>query len=299
MIIEQLNERHGIAGAALFAPGSGGLPKFALSREGSTAEIYLHGAHVTSYVPAAGKPVLWMSGKSWFEPGKPIRGGIPVCFPWFGRPADAGDVPAHGFVRLSEWHVESISKSDDAVEAVLSTSSGVATHEWWPFDFAASLTVTLAENLTVALEVKNTGSAPVTFTEALHSYFAVSDIRLASIEGLDGAEYIDTLLEREDTLVQRGDIRFTSEIDRPYLDTEATCTIDDPILGRRIEVRKSGSSTTVVWNPWIAKSRRMEDFGDDEWTGMVCVETANARKNAVTVDPGRKHRMAVTISVTG
>ena len=294
---ESLNERYG-DDTVHFSRGKGDLTRMTITAEGGSCELYLHGAHVTSFIPQGAEPVLWMSEKSAFEAGKPIRGGIPVCFPWFGRHPENPTLPSHGFVRLSEWHVDSVGKSGNGERTVtLGTRSGVSTQSIWPGAFAATITVTVSEKLTVELTVKNPGVTPITITEALHNYFAVSDIRFVTIDGLDGAGYLDTLLENQEPQIQRGSIQFTAETDRPYLDTQAPCTIDDPGMNRRITVEKTGSETTVVWNPWIAKARRMEDFGDGEWTGMVCLETANALKNAVTIPAGATHSMSTTISV--
>lgn len=298
MNIDALNGKYGIAGAARFFHGKGDLEMLELTTPKGSCELALHGAHVTAYTPADEEPVIWMSQHSEYADGKPIRGGIPVCFPWFGVHETDASLPSHGYVRLSSWRVESVTReSADRIAATLSTESHVSTRSMWPHEFGAQLSVTLGDSLSVALSVTNTGEASYAITEALHTYFAVSDIRFVTLEGLEGASYLDKLLETDEPFVQRGSVQFTAETDRPYLDTDATCIIDDPGKQRKIRIEKSGSLTTVVWNPWIAKARRMDDLGDDEWTGMLCVETANALSNAVTIEPGETHTMATTISV--
>jgi len=296
MTTHELNEQFGVEGAVGFIEGNGGLTKIILNSPSSSAEVYLLGAHVTHYQPPGGEPVLWMSEKSWFEVGKPIRGGVPVCFPWFSSPGPRPDSPHHGFARLVAWEVEATRRHDDGRVAVtLATAADDGTRQLWPFDFRARHTVTVGAELTMALEAQNGGGEPITITEALHSYFAVSDVRNVSIRGLGGAEYVDELTEGR-TRQADEKITFAAETDRSYLDTEATCVLDDPGLGRRITVAKAGSASTVVWNPWAAKAARMEDFGDDEWPEMVCIETANVHGNAVTIPPGGSHVLEARIS---
>ena len=297
MTVDQLNKRFSLPTRAIFDIGAGGLPRLKLTSDDGECEIYPHGAHITGFTPKHEQPVLWMSGRSEFADGKPIRGGVPVCFPWFGAHPKDTSLPSHGFVRLSEWVIEAVEEREEGLSVSLSSTSNTDTHGLWPFEYTAVITVVVADTLTISLDVTNIGTSEFTFTEALHSYFAVSDIRFVTITGLDETSYIDKLLEFDTPSVQRGPIQFTSETDRPYLDTEATCIIDDPGMNRQIVIEKNGSKSTIVWNPWIQKARRMEDFGNDEWTSMVCVETANALSNAVTLAPGASHTISAKISV--
>jgi glucose-6-phosphate 1-epimerase len=284
------------------ATGANGLPVVELRGRSGSAEIYLHGAHVTRWDPAGARPVLWVSRSSAFAPGQPIRGGVPICFPWFGaHPTDPGQ-PGHGFARVREWRLiatpeASAPGDEDAAVAEFELGSTEPPHPAWPHAFAARYRVVLGRALTMQLEVANTGSAPISFEEALHTYFAVSDVRDISISGLEGRPYLDKVAGFAER-VQAGDpIRFTAETDRVYLDTHATCTIHDPGWKRRITVAKQGSNSTVVWNPWIGKAHAMPDFGDDEWLEMVCVETANVGANRVTLAPGERHRIRADITV--
>jgi len=292
---DRLNEQFGVDGVVEFGAGPGGLTRASITSPGGTATVLLHGAHVTAYQPAGGVPVLWMSGRSWFEPGRPVRGGVPVCFPWFGSTGPAGDSPHHGFARLTEWEVESTGLDGDLAEITLVLFSDDDTRRYWPGQFELRHTVTVGAELSMSLEVSNTGDEAFTITEALHTYLAVSDVRKVSIAGLEGAEYVDTV--GEERRLRQGDepIRFAGEVDRAYVNTDAACVLDDPGMGRRIRVAKSGSLSTVVWNPWTAKAARMPDYADDEWPGMVCIETANVYENAVTVAPGGAHIMEARI----
>ena len=300
MTVQELNQRHGIAGAARFEDGPGGLPLLKLTGQGAQAHVFLHGAHVVHFQPAGEEPVLWVSSRSWYRADKPIRGGVPVCFPWFGaNPSDA-TAPMHGFARLSEWGVVSVERSPSgSIEAVLSLEEDGKSRPSWtsPFSLRLSVLVDRAA-LRLRLETSNPGRAALSITEALHSYFSVGDVRQTSVLGLEGSAYLDTAGgQRVERGPSRQPVTFSAETDRQYRDRSQTTVIVDPVLKRRIRVHKSGSGTTVVWNPWIEKAHRMEDFGDEEWPGMVCVETANAGEAAVTVAPGATHGMEATISV--
>ena len=298
MNIEQLNAEHAIAGFAEFDKGKGGLPRLTIRAKQAQARIYLHGAHVCDYRPVDGEPVLWLSEKSRFEPDSPIRGGVPVCFPWFGSHDSDPSLPAHGFARHMEWRVDSVeSRASGAVSARFILESDDKTRQLWPFDFRIVHTVTVDTRLAMNLAVTNTSSEEISFTEALHTYFSISDIRNATVHGLEGKAFVDTVGGRTETRESEEPIRFAGETDSLYMNAEGTCSIQDPGLGRRIRIEKSGSNSTVVWNPWIGKASRMPDFGDDEWPLMLCVETANAGANRVNLRPGDSHVMEARISV--
>ncbi len=300
MSIESLNERFAIPGALFFQAGPGGMPMAVLTGKGGQAHVMLHGGHVVHFQPAGQSPVLWMSQKSIFQSGKAIRGGVPVCFPWFGASTHVPNAPGHGIARLKEWEfISAHVLADGRVEAVLAMRSDEWTHEFWEPGFVLMLVVTVGATLTMALTATNIDRRPVAITEALHTYFSVFDVRQIRIHGLEGLEYIDTAggghkLARQDDQP----ITIEAETDRDYLNTAATVVIEDPAAGRSITIEKSGSNSTVVWNPWIDKAAKMPDFGDDEWPGMVCVETANISADAVTIKPGKSHVMQAKISVS-
>ena len=276
--------------------GQGGLRRLVIRTTYADAEIYLHGAHVTHFQPRGQKPVLFMSEKSMFEPGKPIRGGVPICFPWFGARQDGQPGSPHGFARLMEWELVSAELTKDGgVEIHLRLASNEATRAMWPGEFVADYRIKVGATLGLELSVKNTGGQPLRIEEALHTYLAVSDARQVSIEGLAGTSYFTAVgtprTEREST----APIRITAETDRIYFNTQSTCVAHDPGLQRRLVVEKTGSDATVVWNPWIAKAKAMPDFGDDEWPFMLCIETCNVRENAVTIAPGQSHAIFAVI----
>lgn len=262
------------------------------------AEVYLHGAHVTSWNPVGQDPVLWMSRASQFNSDAPLRGGVPVCFPWFGAHAGDPQAPAHGFARLAEWSLfEAREVGDDVTLVFRLTDSDQTRASAWPHRFEATYTVTVGARLVLELQVTNLDAEAVTYEEALHTYVGVTDVHEVRVTGMEGTAYLDGLGGPEPAR-EECPVRFTGETDRIYLDTRATTTIEDGAGGRAVTIRKAGSDTTVVWNPWIDKAAAMGDFGDDEWTGMVCVETCNVRDAAVRLAPGVSHTMTATLDVS-
>jgi D-hexose-6-phosphate mutarotase len=295
--LQSLNERFSIPGTLRFQAGNGGLIRAVCTTPGAEAHVYLHGAHVTHYQRKGEKPLIFMSAKSHFEPGKPIRGGVPICFPWFGPKKDNAMAPAHGFARLNEWSVESTKKSaDGGVQITFSIYSDDSTRHFWPHDFQAHYTVSVGANLHLKLEVRNIGSMPMVFEEALHTYFSIADIRQALVEGLGGVDYLDKVQGGKRMSQGIDPLAFTGETDRVYLNTHSTCNAHDRAGGRTISVVKNGSNTTVIWNPWIAKAKAMADFGDDEWPNMLCIETCNVADFAVHLPSGISHTMEAIIT---
>jgi len=294
-----LNERHAIPGHIRFVTGLGGLPVAQIENGHASASVCLLGGHVLTFQPHAQEPVLWMSERSDFEVGQPIRGGIPVCWPWFGAHPSHPDKPSHGFARRYLWDVVDAAVTGDGATCLrLALPSGDRAHAMWPQPFSLELAVVVSTNLRVSLTMRNAGSTPVTHTCALHTYFAVSDVANVRVRGLEGRTFIDTVGPQPwQRRKQNGPISFAAETDRVYVDTSDDCFIDDPGLKRSIRVAKEGSRSTVVWNPWVAKAARMEDFGKDEYPGMVCVETTNAADDAVTLTPGTAHELTTILSV--
>jgi len=279
------------------APGVGGLPVVRVAGRAGSAEVYLHGAHVASWVPAGGAPVLWMSAASRFTPDTAIRGGIPICFPWFGPNTTDATAPAHGFARVTEWQLSGAAEvGDDVVLTFHLTDSPATRSSAWPHPFEARYTVTVGATLRLELTVSNRDTVAVTIEEALHSYFAIDDILSTTVTGLEGAPFIDKVAGGSREPGADGLVSFMAETDRVYPGTTATAVIDDGT--RSIAVTKTGSESTVVWNPWIDKAAAMADFGSQEWTGMVCVETCNVGADAVTLAPGTSHTMTAEFTVT-
>lgn len=288
-----------IPGIAAFEPGEGHLPRLAVRSSLAEAHIYLHGAHVTHFQPRGKAPILFMSQRSVFAADKPVRGGVPVIFPWFGPRANHPESPAHGFARTSEWQIESLSEDGDGVvTATFELVADERTRALWPFDFKLSYRIAIGHTLTLTFEVENTGPESFAFEDALHTYFSVADVRQTATSGLENTEYVDKTDNFQRKKQGPEPIRITSETDRVFESTRTTCVVDDPGLQRKVTVEKSGSQTTVVWNPWIAKAAAMADFGDDEWPKMLCIETANAGANTITLAPGKTHSTRAIISVS-
>ena len=269
--------------------GQGGLRYLELRFNGAEVHLYLHGAHVLHYQPAGQSPVLWQSRASAFEAGKPIRGGIPVCWPWFGAHPEDPAQPAHGVARLIEWEPVDSTATSEATTATLQLPAS-----YYP-NAALQLTVELSEQLSVILTTTNTQEVELTYAEALHSYFSIGDIHAVTVAGLDGQSYINQIASSDGLQKQSGPIAFSAETDRIYTDTTDECIVTDPSLNRAIRIRKENSRSTVVWNPWTDKSVRMPDFGDNEFLEMVCVETANCGPDAITLPPGETHALRLEI----
>lgn len=268
--------------------GNGGLERIAIEHPLASGEVYLHGAHVTAWRPPGAAPVLWMSDASHFAADKPIRGGVPICFPWFGAKADDPSAPAHGTARVKDWELVHITDDAAGVTVALRTHIG---------PFAVGYAATFAGTLSLRLDVVNTSAEPARFEAALHTYLHVTDIRQVEVTGLEGIDYLDSLQGRARVPATGEPIRFAGETDRVYLDDGPRVVVHDPGWRRRIVVGKEGSASTVVWNPWVAKAARMPDFGDDEWPRMLCIETANVADRAVTLAPGAAHAMRAEVAV--
>jgi glucose-6-phosphate 1-epimerase len=249
---------------------------------GGTAEVYPHGAHVTSWIPAGGGEALFLSRAARFEPGTAIRGGVPVIFPQF---AGMGPLPKHGFARTAAWERVDDADRPDAVRLRLRDSA--ETRRIWPHAFAAELAVEVGDDwLSLALTIHNTGAAPISFTAALHTYLRVGDVRRAAIEGLHGLRYREKSEERVD---DEREVAVDGELDRIYLDTPSGLRVHDRANGRIIHLHSSGFADTVVWNPWSAAAAALPDMEDDEYLEMICVEAAQVG-SPVTLDAGTAWR---------
>jgi D-hexose-6-phosphate mutarotase len=295
--LQALNAQFAIPGHLAFRSGPGGLVRAVIENPQATAEIALQGAQVLAFQPQGSGPVLFLSTNAVYAPGKAIRGGIPICWPWFGPHPTDPDKPQHGFARTLPWAVlGTVGRDDGTTEVRLGLQDTPATRALWPHPFALTLVVQVGRELRVVLETHNPGAAPMTVTEALHAYFQIGDLAALTIQGLEGTTYIDKVAG-DQRRVQAGPVTISGEADRVYIDTTAACVVDDPGLQRRMEIAKEGSRSTVVWNPGPEKAARMADLGGDEYTRMVCVEVANALDDRVVVAPGADHRLAMVIRV--
>jgi len=297
MSIEELNEKFGTPGQVEFSQGKGGLPVILIANKHATSLISLYGAHVLSYQPNDKKDVLWMSEKSTFEEGKAIRGGIPICFPWFGPHVTDSLLPQHGFARLIIWEVfEVLTLENGATKIQLQLHHSPVTKAYWPSEFSARLTVTVGVKLEASLSVTNTGEETFTYSDALHTYFNVSNINDINIDGLRSASYYEgtasELRRQEEPLLQ-----IVKEENRRYVGSVSDCVIYDKGYLRKIRVSKTGSKVTVVWNPGETNAKNIADIGGDGYKNFVCVEAVNAYDDVVTLASGEQFTMSTTIVV--
>ena len=268
-----------------------------LQTRSATGAVFGHGAHVVSWIPAGHGEVLFVSRDAVFDTGTAIRGGVPVIFPWFGPGRTPGMSPSHGFARTALWHLMAVEDGPDVARVEFRLTEADATSPWFPEPFEATLSASFGSELEIALTVRNTGGEVLSFEDALHAYFAVGDVEQVRIEGLDGVEYFDkTAPAGSPPGRQAGDLRCSGETDRVY-DSTAPVRIVDPVLGRAITIEKSGSGSTVVWNPWPEVAGRLPDLAEGEWRRFVCVEPGNARGQAVELAPGATHRTAMQVGV--
>lgn len=257
----------------------------------ASAKIALQGAHIYHYERVGQKPLLWLSEISDFEDFKSIRGGVPVCWPWFGMSKDKG-LPQHGFARTSLWELISTNEVDaNTTEIVLRLEYSKESLKLWPYKFELHLHVTISDKLIMQLKTTNIDNKAFEITQALHTYFDVSHILDVVIKGLDKKPYLDALTFKDE--VQNGDIRFNQEVDRVYQDVDGDILLQDKY--RVVTVKNDGSSSVVIWNPWREKCSRMSAMNDDAYKGMVCIESANAFDDAKVIKPKESHTLKATI----
>jgi glucose-6-phosphate 1-epimerase len=294
---ESLNQFE-IRDALVFEKPPGGLPRARVATALAEATVYLQGAHLAQWTPRGQRPVLFLSERSLFAPGHPIRGGVPVIFPWFGDRTDGKAGPAHGFARRMDWSLEETRLCDDGRLAIrLALSPNDATRALGFDSFRAYFRLAIGEELEMQLEIHNEGSQKLTYEEALHSYFSIGDVHQISVSGLEDTTFIDKTDAFKRKMQGNSPLRISRETDQVHLNTKAACVLHDPVWNRRITIEKGGSESTVVWNPWIEKTKGMTDMGAEDWKSMVCIETANAADNLVQLLPGESHKMTALVRV--
>ncbi len=294
----ELDRRFGIPDVARVREGDGGLARVDITSPVADGKMYLHGAHLTSWRPAGSEEVLFLSTKSRWEEGQAIRGGIPICFPWFRGKADDPQAPAHGFVRTRSWQLYSIAENNTGVAVTMFIESDEQTRRWWPGEFRLVCRATFGFELKLELICVNTGKTPLHFEEALHTYNRVSNVGTVRLQGLDGTRFLDnTAANKEKT--QSGDATIGSQTDNAYINTTNAVDLLDPMMCRRIRLEKAHSSTTVVWNPWQEAASKLRDLGEGEWKQFLCVEASNIIGAAVTLAPGQEHTMSATLRLAG
>jgi glucose-6-phosphate 1-epimerase len=278
--------------------GAGGLERARIDSARAEAHIYLQGATVTHFQPRGAAPVLFLSNRATWAAGRAIRGGVPLIFPWFGPHGSNPKAPMHGFARTRAWRLLGSQTIDGAVVAELGLEDDEASRaSAWPHAFQLRYRVSVGDTLGLALEVVNTSPQAFSFEAALHTYLAVGDVRAVAVTGLENTTYIDKVDGMTRKRQGTEPLRLTGETDRVFVGTRGRCVVEDRVLSRRLTVDKSGSATTVVWNPWSAKAAGIADLEPDDWRRMVCVETVNAADDAVTLAAGQRHVMTATIRV--
>lgn len=302
MTLQECIASHTIPGVLSFAENEHGLVYASISSAACTAVIYLQGAHLAEWCPSGQQPVLFLSERSIKAPGKSIRGGVPIIFPWFGartanQYSSRTDGPSHGFARTSQWQVAETKVSGDDVVVKLTLGPDDSTRALGYDAFHLAYELVISENLELHLTVENRSTESMFFEEALHTYFFVGDARQISIHGLGDTDYFDKTDEFKRKHQTESVLTLTGETDRPYVATEAVIEIADPVLQRRIIVGKQNSRTTVVWNPWTELTAKLADMSPDGWIQMVCIETANALEDGIVLAPGDRHTMSALIAV--
>ena len=296
MDIADLNETFGLPGLLTFEEHEG-LARAVISSPAATATVYLQGAHLAEWQPAGEEAVLFLSKKTAYKKGKALRGGIPVIFPWFGDRHDGQPGPAHGFARAAEWTLAFAALVGEDVHLSLTLAPSEATRALGFDQFRVAYQLTIGRSLTLQLTVANEAATPLVFEEALHTYYAVSDVRKVSVTGLANGSFLDKRdkgiekVQLEDPLV----LRWTT--DRVYFDSTAECVVDDPGRKRRVRIAKAGSATTIVWNPWSELTPGLADMEPEAWPGMICVESGNAAPNTITLAGGESHTLRSVVSV--
>ncbi|WP_372761232.1 D-hexose-6-phosphate mutarotase [Pseudoalteromonas sp.] len=254
------------------------------------AKIFLQGAQITEFTPKGKLPLLWVSQLEDYQQGASIRGGVPICWPWFGTHENA-DFPAHGFARTSLWQADEVHENDSEIVVSLKLPMKQVNLDLWPHQSALRVEFVLNTQLQVRLTTTNLGSTPFSFTQALHSYFPTSDINNTHVDGLQGATYIEFAEGPEE---QSDVVTFTRETDRVYSQAAPLQRIFTP--EGIISVSRENSSSCVLWNPWIEKSKRLSNFADSEFNTMLCLEAANVRDDAVILEPKQSHTLITTIA---
>lgn len=290
MDLASLNSRFGLEPQLRFVEGKGGFVYAEINNAHAQARVSTYAGQVLSYRPhKQSEDLLFVSDNAYFEPGKAIKGGVPICWPWFGSHASDPALPAHGFVRNRQWQVTDSGPTEDGgTRLVLTAPDNAETRALWPDRAELQLVIEVGAELTLSMRTRNLGEQPLTLTQALHTYFRVGDIASVALFGLEGRHYLDATdgyAEKQ----QEGALQVHGEVNRIYTDTSAKLLIQDASLGRNIHISSSGSHSAVVWNPWIDTAKAMGDLQDDDYQRMLCVETSNAGPDQIRIDAGKQY----------
>tara|TARA_R110001583_G_scaffold41891_1_gene133148 strand:- start:45077 stop:45991 length:915 start_codon:yes stop_codon:yes gene_type:complete len=296
----QLNQQFGIKGQLEFSPGDNGFVMIDISNQYAKATISTYAGQIVSYQPhGQAEDLFFLSNKAIYQEGKAIRGGVPICWPWFGDDTSGFERPPHGFVRNQQWQVKSTETLEDGrISVTLATADNEMTRELWHYEFNLELQFIIGTQLELTLKTKNTGKQFFTITQALHTYFKVSDVSNVLIKGLNGKPYIDKL-DSFTIKQQTDDIMVSDEIDRIYQKSPKHISMTDSGFNRTITISSYGSDTTVVWNPWATSISNLADLDEESYRHFVCVETANVFTDSLTIIPaGREHVVTTVFSIS-
>ncbi len=294
--IQSLNQKFAIPQIATFSLGNGQLPRLNLTTQHANLEIYLQGATLTNYQPHQQKPILFTSPKSNYQPHKAIRGGIPICFPWFAQNNQNKDLPMHGLARTATFTPLDITPhQDQSITATFQLKSSPATLKIWPHPFLLKYQITLADALQIEITATNTGSQPFHFEQALHTYFHISNLNDVQILGLENTHYIDKTDQFKQKQFPAKPLKIDGFTDAVCLDTPASCRILDPAFNRQINIEKNNSQSTIIWNPHQDHIKNMSDLNDHAWSHFLCIESANVDKNRIHLPPQASHTMTLNI----
>lgn len=295
MLLNELNNTFGITNQLSFSEEKHMIVAN-IETKYARAKISLYGAQVLSFTPKDERDLLFLSQNAIYQNGKAIRGGIPICWPWFGSHPDNNGLPSHGFARLSNWKVVQTSSNNNEVQIQLQLKNSEATEALWPYKFETLINLSIGKSLKLNLTTINKDDKAFTISSALHSYLNISDSEKVKLEGLENTEYRDdvlytTSLQKESLLSIKG------EVDRQYFDTSAACTINDSQYKRKLRISKDGSKVTVVWNPGNELAAKMSDLGDKEYQNMLCVEAANSMNDSITIQAKESHSLSTSIEL--
>jgi glucose-6-phosphate 1-epimerase len=294
--INQLKEHFGIPGVLDFHATASGLAYASVTTPHATATVYIQGAHLTAWQPMGQQPAIFVSRKSDFAPGKAIRGGVPIAFPWFATRHDGKPGPSHGFARIQDWTLAFAAMAGEELHLTFTLGPTEISRNLGYDNFRLAYQLIIGRTLTMQLTVANDAAAPLVFEEALHTYYTVADIHETTVDGLDGVTYVDKT-DKFQLKVQHGAVIITETSDRVYLNTESTCVLHDTGGKRRVTIAKTGSNTTVIWNPWESGAAKLPDLDPTEWHEYIAVETSNAAVNAITLAQGATHVMQAHVTV--
>jgi glucose-6-phosphate 1-epimerase len=297
MDIQGLNARFAIAGKVAVIEGDGGFPMVAVTTPAASALVSVYAGQVLSFRPAGAEDLFFLSDKAFYADGKAIKGGVPICWPWFGPDPDGKGRPGHGFVRNRMWTLRGVEELPDGrIHIRVGLADSEETRAIWPHGFDVELQATIGESLETALVTRNTGTTPFSLSQGLHTYFKVGDASRATVEGLDGVSYVDKM-DGGAVKTLAGPVTITGETEMLVTGAPAAMEINDPAMGRAIRIRSQGSASAVIWNPWAKTGGAMADLEPEDYLRLLCVETTNAGPDTVTVPPGGVHRLAAVYSL--